>query len=663
MFVRGLPCVPGMQDPYVPPSGDFEIDGNLYVHPSVNQGTRKVVRVEGAANTANTLSTEYIDVDLNLARTVQWATGSLTTQRAAVVQAPTYAFVGASTITNAATLAVTGGPTAGTNATITTSMAFWVQAGRVQIGTPIAPTTSPFFPEFYDFVQVVNGTTNQGMLIACSTASGSNAQVFYGAIASANDSVAGFTCTADAMEGSFYADAGDSIIYLHSAGAQNGFGFDVNGSIIGYATATGWTLTTPTISSGVGANTLAVSPGAMSGITAGSEVSDVIFSLSHTIQHETGAMPQQRAVLISAPTYSFVGASTITAAATVAIIAAPIAGTNATITNSYALWIQGGATKFDGTVNIRPVAGTGAQTAAFTVQQPVHTALTASAEFRSVSFEFGAGSLQHATGAITTQRAMVVDAPIYSFVGASTITNAATVAITDAPTAGTNATITNSYAFWVQAGATKFEGAVTVAPAVNATGRIVALFTAAANTANTLSTEFIDMHFNSGRTVQWSTGALTTQRFNLFSAPTIGFVGASTVTNAATVAITNSPQAGTNATLTNSYAFWVQAGVSRFDGSVSLGSGASLTMVSGTLTITSGSAVLTSGNLTLTSGNATLSSGYIDMVEIAAPGSPSANTGRLYVRDNGSGTPLNTTQLVMKWPDGTISVIAESPPA
>jgi hypothetical protein len=88
--------------------------------------------VTGGAHTNLTLSTEAIDANYNLARTVQFATGALTTQRAFVVQAPTYGFVGASTITTAATLAVSGAPAAGTNATLTNTYAIWAQAGTIR---------------------------------------------------------------------------------------------------------------------------------------------------------------------------------------------------------------------------------------------------------------------------------------------------------------------------------------------------------------------------------------------------------------------------------------------------------------------------------------------------------------------------------------------------
>ena len=75
---------------------------------------------------------------------------------------------------------------------------------------------------------------------------------------------------------------------------------------------------------------------------------------------------------------------------------------------------------------------------------------------------------------------------------------------------------------------------------------------------------------NPALTYTWDTGAITNQRFFRLTAPTMAFDGASTVTNAATLAISGAPVAGVNATLTNSYGLWVESGVSRFDGAISL---------------------------------------------------------------------------------------------
>lgn len=96
------------------------------------------------------------------------------------------------------------------------------------------------------------------------------------------------------------------------------------------------------------------------------------------------------------------------------------------------------------------------------------------------------------------------------------------------------------------------------------------------DTNQTLSTESIGIQFGgdtSAATVtrQWATGALTTQREYVFIAPTYAFVSPSTITTAATVTIPGAPIAGTNATITNPYALWVQSGSSNFAGSVGIG--------------------------------------------------------------------------------------------
>lgn len=90
-----------------------------------------------------------------------------------------------------------------------------------------------------------------------------------------------------------------------------------------------------------------------------------------------------------------------------------------------------------------------------------HTAITASDETEAVYFDL-TGNKQWATGAIINQREFRIDAPTYSFVGASTITNATTVYIDRAPQAGTNATITNAYSLWIDAGDVRFDGGLII---------------------------------------------------------------------------------------------------------------------------------------------------------------------------------------------------------
>jgi hypothetical protein len=90
-------------------------------------GHYKALKVDGGAHTNLTASTEAIAIDIALNRTVQFATGALTLQRDVVFRAPTYGFVGASTISDSATVSITGAPITGTNATQTRAWALLIQ--------------------------------------------------------------------------------------------------------------------------------------------------------------------------------------------------------------------------------------------------------------------------------------------------------------------------------------------------------------------------------------------------------------------------------------------------------------------------------------------------------------------------------------------------------
>lgn len=109
-------------------------------------GVRSLLTVEAPNDTGVTASTEQTDVYFNLGHTVTWATGALATQRAFRVVAPTYAFAGASTVTNAVTFDISGAPIAGTNATLTNSYALRVASGASlfseSVGVGGAPAAS-----------------------------------------------------------------------------------------------------------------------------------------------------------------------------------------------------------------------------------------------------------------------------------------------------------------------------------------------------------------------------------------------------------------------------------------------------------------------------------------------------------------------------------------
>lgn len=90
-------------------------------------------------------------------------------------------------------------------------------------------------------------------------------------------------------------------------------------------------------------------------LTLATTVEDVGFmsDMAATKQWTAGNFSIQRENVFTAPTYSATGATTITGyAATVAIMGAPIAGTNMTIGNSYAMRVLAGTSRFDGNLAV-----------------------------------------------------------------------------------------------------------------------------------------------------------------------------------------------------------------------------------------------------------------------------------------------------------------------
>lgn len=114
-----------------------------------------------------------------------------------------------------------------------------------------------------------------------------------------------------------------------------------------------------------------------------------------------------------------------------------------------------------------------------------------------------------------------------------------------------------------------FTAAQTIAPAAATSGvRTELTLTAPADTGLTASTERSVFYVNASATLTWATGALTNLRVVRLRPPTVAFAAASTLTNAALLYLEGAPVAGTNATVTNSYALWSDSGRNRFDGPV-----------------------------------------------------------------------------------------------
>lgn len=117
--------------------------------------------------------------------------------------------------------------------------------------------------------------------------------------------------------------------------------------------------------------------------------------------------------------------------------------------------------------------------------------------------------------------------------------------------------------------ANTYTGAQTLAPTAATSGTRTALtITTPADTGITTTAEQTDVHYNGSSTRTWATGTVAAQRFWRLRAPTIAAAGASTFTYAALVYIEGAPIAGTNATITTSYALFVDSGRVRFDGAV-----------------------------------------------------------------------------------------------
>ena len=153
----------------------LDVTGTTVLVPAAaSTGNQTAVLVTGSADTGQTASTEKVDIDFDLSRTVQFLAGALATQRALLVRAPTYAFVGTSTITDAATLAITGAPTTGTNATFLNRAALWVMKDALVLGTRSAQTGTLVWNNATNgnTVTVQSGVTSAAYSLTLPTAQG-----------------------------------------------------------------------------------------------------------------------------------------------------------------------------------------------------------------------------------------------------------------------------------------------------------------------------------------------------------------------------------------------------------------------------------------------------------------------------------------------------------
>lgn len=99
-----------------------------------SSGTQYYFAVQSPADTGITANSEAVGIDFDLSATRTWNAGTVAKQREAVFRAPIYAGTSATaTFTEAATVSITGAPTAGANGAITSPVALLVESGQIYL--------------------------------------------------------------------------------------------------------------------------------------------------------------------------------------------------------------------------------------------------------------------------------------------------------------------------------------------------------------------------------------------------------------------------------------------------------------------------------------------------------------------------------------------------
>ena len=136
--------------------------------------------------------------------------------------------------------------------------------------------------------------------------------------------------------------AANEDIILGAKGASGAVKLQVNGTNIYTATNYNHALTVNPVGTAATPRFL-FTGGADTSLTVSTEAPAIYFNLGQTRQHATGTMSVQRDFRITPSTHSFVGASSLTSMYGFTVDGAPIAGANATVTNSSTIYSPGSA--------------------------------------------------------------------------------------------------------------------------------------------------------------------------------------------------------------------------------------------------------------------------------------------------------------------------------
>ena len=440
-------------------------------HSAVTSGAPAGFKVVGPAHTGMTASTEVPGIDFDLDATKQWATGAITTQREFVLRAPTYGFVAASTITTAATLAVTGAPIAGTNATLTNTYSIWSQGGVNRFDGGIIGGTQTALGTGYVLDLKNTSSANVTMATTNSNSAGfAQMALFNNSGDSSVIDVFGSTYVTAAFQRNTLLGAGRSL-YVGSNSSGGLSTATINLYTGGNPATPEFTMAGP--SGNVTFSALASTSGspAIFTITApahttlakNTEAVDVNINLARTVQFATvdTAFITQRAMLVQAPTYGFVGASTITVASTFSVTGGPLAGTNATISTGIG-------------INSDSWGGTNATDVAALFSIPsIATSIGSVTERSALKITNGPSNiLGDQTANLTNLYSVNITATTFtSTTNVRTVTgNVANLYIEGPHVASTNVTFTNTpYSIFVDAGASRFDGDIQFSKGIDTT--------------------------------------------------------------------------------------------------------------------------------------------------------------------------------------------------
>lgn len=500
------------------------------------------------------------------------------------IAAPTVAASNSVTYTNAATLYIANAPTAGSNVTLTSPLSIWVDNGNVQFDGGIGAggfgggtsSSAKFnFGIAHSLAAVSWGVSgvglrlNAGTVTDTTTADGATV-----ATASIHSILRPTLAATNASSGITYTTS--ATLYIANSPTTSGAVTITNPLSLQVAAGNVIFNGALGVGASVSANTelfqLNGNYSASAWTTGGIRFRAV--GRTYTDTSSSGTVATVTVDAFQRPTLAASNTVTFTTAATVLITNGPVAGTNVTITNPLALLVDDGDVRMDAKLICN--SNSNNPTAAFSV---LNIGISASAWGTSgIWTRFTTGI---ATDSSTADGATVTNAVFHSrSIGTLNATNAATgitythVAswyLQGATTAGSNVNITNNYAAWIDAGNVRIDGDVGIGSAMAAVPTAV-LQINGAKTASAWGVNGIRIRVAAATfTDSSSSGTVTNQVVDGWGRPTLVASSATTYTNSSTWYVANSPLSSTNVTQTNSYALWVDDGISRLDGNVQIG--------------------------------------------------------------------------------------------